>query len=91
MGKQIDKIPDEAMEALVRWRWPGNICELEDLLERAVILTRGTVLYVPLAELETMEEEEERTDTEAALPENPNLRLANGPQNTSNSHRRNPG
>ena len=35
-----------------RWKWPGNIRELENFLERAVILTRGPVLYVPLAELE---------------------------------------
>ena len=40
------------MEALVRWPWPGNIRELENFLERAVILTRGPVLYVPLAELQ---------------------------------------
>ena len=52
MGKTIDTIPEETMQALVRWRWPGNIRELENFLERAVILTRGPVLYVPLAELE---------------------------------------
>jgi PAS domain S-box-containing protein len=52
MGKVIETIPDETMKALARWRWPGNIRELENFLERAVILTRGPVLYVPLAELE---------------------------------------
>ena len=52
MGKNIETIPDETMEALKRWKWPGNIRELENFLERAVILTRGPVLYVPLAELE---------------------------------------
>ena len=41
------------MAALSRWKWPGNIRELENFLERAVILTRGPVLYVPLAELES--------------------------------------
>ena len=56
MGKTIESIPEETMQALVRWRWPGNIRELENFLERAVILTRGPVLYVPLAELQ-MEEE----------------------------------
>ena len=50
-GKQIERIPAEAMQALERWRWPGNVRELENLIERAVILTRGTVLNVPLAEL----------------------------------------
>jgi PAS domain S-box-containing protein len=52
MGKAITIIPEGTMEALKRWKWPGNIRELENLLERAVILTRGSVLYVPLAELE---------------------------------------
>ena len=50
------------MEALCRWPWPGNIRELENFLERAVILTRGPVLYVPLAELETKAIEEEAED-----------------------------
>ena len=58
MGKTIESIPDETMRALVRWPWPGNIRELENFLERAVILTRGPVLYVPLAELETSAMEE---------------------------------
>jgi formate hydrogenlyase transcriptional activator len=58
MGKVIASIPDATMQALMRWPWPGNIRELENFIERAVILTRGPVLYVPLAELETREEEE---------------------------------
>jgi len=63
MGKVIESIPDETMQALVRWPWPGNIRELENFLERAVILTRGPVLYVPLAELETAEEHEDRQES----------------------------
>lgn len=59
MGKSIENIPEETMRALCRWPWPGNIRELENFLERAVILTRGSVLYVPLAELETKVAEEE--------------------------------
>jgi PAS domain S-box-containing protein len=70
MGKSIEVIPDETMEALSRWPWPGNIRELENFLERAVILTRGPVLYVPLAELE-MEE-----DDEFVLPDSPTLQAA---------------
>ena len=58
MGKNIETIPPEAMEALSRWKWPGNIRELENFLERAVILSRGSVLHVPLTELEDIEEEE---------------------------------
>ncbi len=53
MGKTIESIPAETMKALTRWPWPGNIRELENFIERAVILTRGPQLYVPLAELET--------------------------------------
>ena len=41
MGKRIETIPEETMAALTRWQWPGNIRELENFLERAVILTRG--------------------------------------------------
>jgi len=50
-GKQIERIPAESMQALERWHWPGNVRELENLIERAVILSRGNVLNVPLAEL----------------------------------------
>jgi len=57
MGKTIDTIPEDAMRALTKWSWPGNIRELENLLERAVILTRGSALFVPLAELQVAEEE----------------------------------
>jgi PAS domain S-box-containing protein len=56
MGKSITYIPQEFMDALVRSNWPGNIRELENFIERAVILSRGTDLYVPLAELETEED-----------------------------------
>jgi len=66
MGKAIETIPDETMQALIRWPWPGNIRELENFIERAVILTRGPVLYVPLAELETrMAEATARAETES--------------------------
>jgi formate hydrogenlyase transcriptional activator len=64
MGKAITTIPDATMAALQRWKWPGNIRELENFLERAVILTRGSVLYVPLAELEAVELEMGERGTE---------------------------
>jgi len=51
MGKQIETIPTEAMDALTRWTWPGNVRELENFIERAVILSRGKTLIVPIAEL----------------------------------------
>ena len=51
MNKRIETIPTEAMDALSRYHWPGNIRELENFIERAVILSRGATLDVPLAEL----------------------------------------
>jgi formate hydrogenlyase transcriptional activator len=52
MNKTIDKIPSETMDALVRYRWPGNIRELQNFIERAVILSAQSVLRAPVAELE---------------------------------------
>jgi formate hydrogenlyase transcriptional activator len=51
MNKQIETILDETMRALERWHWPGNIRELENFIERSVILTEGRTLRVPVAEL----------------------------------------
>ena len=51
MNKRIDSIPAETMTALSQYHWPGNIRELENFIERAVILSRGSTLDVPLAEL----------------------------------------
>lgn len=47
MSKQISRISTDAMDALMRYPWPGNIRELQNLVERAVILTKGEVLQVP--------------------------------------------
>jgi formate hydrogenlyase transcriptional activator len=52
MNKSIETIPPETMEALVRYRWPGNIRELRNFIERAVILSPHTVLRAPISELE---------------------------------------
>jgi formate hydrogenlyase transcriptional activator len=49
--KSIATIPAEAMDALLNWRWPGNIRELQNLVQRCVILTTSSVLRVPLGEL----------------------------------------
>ncbi|HLX75567.1 MAG TPA: sigma 54-interacting transcriptional regulator, partial [Terriglobales bacterium] len=51
MNRRIESIPSETMEALVNWAWPGNVRELEHMVERAVILSPGPVLNVPIAEL----------------------------------------
>ena len=47
----IDTIPSETMQALIRYHWPGNIRELQNVIERAVIISRGSALNVALAEL----------------------------------------
>jgi len=51
MNRPIDAIPTDTMNALSEYHWPGNIRELENFIERAVILTRGSSLAAPLAEL----------------------------------------
>jgi len=51
MNKRIEKIPSEVIEALLRYSWPGNIRELQNFIERAVILSDGKVLEPPLGEL----------------------------------------
>jgi formate hydrogenlyase transcriptional activator len=53
MNKTIDAIPYETMEALIQYSWPGNIRELENVIERAVILSPGSVLRVPLRDVRT--------------------------------------
>ncbi|HWO31339.1 MAG TPA: sigma 54-interacting transcriptional regulator, partial [Candidatus Acidoferrum sp.] len=57
MKKSITSIPAKTMELLVRWAWPGNIRELENFVERSVILTPGSVLQSPLSELQTVVEQ----------------------------------
>jgi len=51
MQKPINFIPAETMNRLQQWHWPGNVRELENLIERAVILTTGGALQVPLPEI----------------------------------------
>jgi formate hydrogenlyase transcriptional activator len=51
MKKRIKEIPTPALQAMTEWTWPGNIRELQNIIERAVILTTGECLEVPLEEL----------------------------------------
>jgi formate hydrogenlyase transcriptional activator len=53
MNRSIETIPSETMNALVRYDWPGNIRELQNVIERAVIVSNGPVLKVPLDDLRT--------------------------------------
>ena len=55
MQKKIESVPSVAMKVLTAWEWPGNIRELENFIERAVILTRGKALEAPLTELRKTE------------------------------------
>jgi formate hydrogenlyase transcriptional activator len=52
MKRAIETIPSETMEVLTRYAWPGNVRELQNLMERAVILSPGPVLRVPLGDLD---------------------------------------
>ncbi len=53
MKKNIQTVPAETLEVLSRYAWPGNIRELENLVERSVILTQGPDLQVPISELQS--------------------------------------
>jgi formate hydrogenlyase transcriptional activator len=56
MNKRIETIPADTMQVLTRYHWPGNIRELQNFIERAVILSKATTLRAPLGELERLAE-----------------------------------
>jgi formate hydrogenlyase transcriptional activator len=58
MGRQIEHVPPETMSAFSSYEWPGNIRELQNFIERSVILSDGNVLRSPLAELKSSPEVE---------------------------------
>ena len=68
MNKHIDSIPSETMKALVRYDWPGNIRELQNVIERAVILSPGPALRVSLADLKVRVEPSPVRQLVAAAP-----------------------
>ena len=51
LGRNIDSIPAETLRLLSRMEWPGNVRELENVIERAVLLTRGSVMQLSLPEM----------------------------------------
>ena len=67
MKKKIREIPTRATEAMTTWSWPGNIRELQNFIERAVILTRGDSLEVPLEELPSLRTDRDSTHTSKTL------------------------
>jgi formate hydrogenlyase transcriptional activator len=66
MEKQIEAIPSSAIKKLSEWHWPGNIRELENFIERAVILTRGRSLDIPASELKSSAEPPARLENNAS-------------------------
>jgi formate hydrogenlyase transcriptional activator len=69
MKKQIESISSETMNALLRYPWPGNIREMQNVIERAVILSRSSVLHVPLTDLKQRMGEVPETNGHATLEE----------------------
>ena len=69
MRKTIDTVPSETMEALIHYRWPGNIRELENVIERAVILSPGPVLRLSLRDLNSRIAPGQNTDRHQTLEE----------------------
>jgi formate hydrogenlyase transcriptional activator len=53
LRRRVDSVSRESMDALCRWHWPGNVRELQNVIERAVILSQGPTLRVPLSEFES--------------------------------------
>jgi formate hydrogenlyase transcriptional activator len=69
MNKRIDVIPPETMDALVRYQWPGNIRELQNFIERAVILSPQSTLRAPTSELEPFQPYKESNTSMHGLAE----------------------
>ena len=69
MGRHIQTISAETMEALKSWYWPGNVRELENFIERSVILTQDSVLRAPLSELEMPKESVKSQDMSLEVAE----------------------
>ena len=66
LHRRIEFIPDEAVQAMMQWSWPGNIRELENFIERSVILSEGNRLTPPLGELR-VEISRPQSDSDATL------------------------
>ena len=75
LNKSVEYVPADAMDALAHYSWPGNVREMENLIERAVLLSPGRELRVPLAEL--------KSATDASSPTSPSF--ASSASSTSSS------
>jgi formate hydrogenlyase transcriptional activator len=78
MNKDIESIPSETMNALCEYHWPGNIRELQNVIERAVILSSGPVLRVVLSDLKS---------NGGSVPASENAKSAARPENLGNMQR----
>jgi len=67
MQKNIETIPADTMTRLQSWHWPGNVRELENFIERAVILTSGTTLQVPVNEMASSSSSQELPEAPSTL------------------------
>jgi formate hydrogenlyase transcriptional activator len=67
MTRSVETIPSETMKTLVRYDWPGNIRELQNVIERAVIISTGPVLKVPLDDLRTRVHSGEASNGDSAF------------------------
>jgi formate hydrogenlyase transcriptional activator len=74
MNRNIDTIPSETMSMLVRYDWPGNIRELQNVIERAVIVSAGPVLKVPMDDLRTRVPSTETSNGTSASEDAGNMR-----------------
>ncbi|MGA2417433.1 MAG: sigma 54-interacting transcriptional regulator [Candidatus Sulfotelmatobacter sp.] len=74
MNKSITSVPKRTMDALSGLDWPGNVRELENIIERAVILTQGSVLVVPLSEIMLIQQELSKDRTQGATERDQILR-----------------
>ena len=57
LGRHIETIPSQTIEAMLGWSWPGNARELENFIERSVILSSGSVLRAPVTEFQANDKE----------------------------------
>ena len=67
MNRHVEVIPSEALKALRRHAWPGNVRELANLVERAMTLSKGRTLEIPLGELERGRHRPDHDDRAATL------------------------
>ena len=83
MGRRIETIPTETMDALQRYSWPGNVRELQNVIERAVILSPGALLEVPLRDLQSMPQIGEPSGSTATLADADREHILNTLRETS--------